>query len=308
MQKNDIIPAARDLFDGIPVFLSVARHKSFRLAAEELGLSPSAVGQTIRHLETRLGVALLARTTRRVGLTEAGEQYLPHALEAAKHLQHAEQQLQYLGNHAGGTLRLTMPSILAHLVAPLIIGEFCAQYPDISIEIQGDNRLIDLVEEHFDAAIRMGELIAKDMVAVRISPPFAFTIVASPAYLDRHGTPEKPEDLAAHRTIGYRLNENKLYRWEFVHGKRRQSLAFHHAIIVNDSQLAHIAAENSGGLAYLARPLVQNAIENGRLVSVLEPYLPQSDGIFLCYADRKQALPKLRAFIDFARERFATLI
>lgn len=305
MHKNEIIPTDRDLFDGITTFLSVARHKSFRAAADELGLSPSAVGQTIRNLETRLGVALLARTTRRVGLTEAGENYLPHAREAAALMHNASRQLQQLGNQASGTLRLTMPRIVATLIAPDLVRHFCRQYPDLKMEIHSDDRLIDLVEEHFDAALRIGELIAKDMVAVRISPPFPYTVVASPAYLRNHGTPKKLKDLTDHRCICYRQGNGGLYRWEFLSGRRRLSLAVDGGLIVNDSQLALIAAEAGDGLAYLAQPLVQESLKRGSLVSVLQRYLPTSDGLFLCYPSRRQALPKLRAFIEFARGHFS---
>ncbi|MDO5091202.1 MAG: LysR family transcriptional regulator [Cardiobacteriaceae bacterium] len=307
MHNNDTItPPARDLFDGIAVFLSVARHKSFRAAADELGLSPSAVGQTIRNLEARLGTTLLARTTRRVGLTEAGERFLPQAEEAARLMMSARDTLHDFAGAASGTLRLTMPRVVAGLIAPLLAEHFLPRHPGLALDLDASDRLVDLIAENRDAALRLDDSLEKDMVAVRVSPPFPFVIVASPAYLAAHGTPAEPEDLARHDCLNMRLGDGQgCYRWEFVRGTRRFSMAVPGHIVINDIALGITLARHGAGLLYIARPLVAEALARGELVGVLDDFLPESDGLFLCYPSRRQALPKVQAFSAFVREFLA---
>lgn len=308
--RNTIIePIGREFFDGIMVLLKVAERRSFRLAAQELGLSPSAVGQIVRALEARVGAPLLARTTRRVGLTEAGEKFLPGARQAVHVMEQAMRAAHSLAEDARGKLRLTMPRAVSYLIAPALVADFCTAHPGLDIEIHADDRMVDLVEEGFDAAIRAGELVPKDMVAVRIAPAFSYAVIASPAYLSRHGVPQRPEDLAHHRCIGFRhAGSVGVYRWEFVRGKRQFSLSVGGGIVVNDSHLNIATAVAGGGLAYSARPLVKQMLDSGSVVSVLGGFLPRASGMFVCYPNRAQVLPKLRAFIDFARDRFSDLV
>lgn len=299
----------RGHFDGVVVFLKVAERRSFRVAAEELGLSPSSVGQIVRALEARVGAPLLARTTRRVGLTEAGEKFLPGAREAVRSMDEAARAARSLSESASGTLRLTMPRVVSYALAPPLLADFCTRHPALEVELHADDRMVDLVEEGFDAGIRPGELIARDMVAVRITPAFPFVVVASPDYLAKHGVPSRPEDLARHRCIRFRQAASQgVYRWEFVRGKRSFSLAVSGGIVLNDSHLNVLAALSGGGLAYMALPLVKQHVDDGRLVRVLDRYLPRTSGMFVCYPSRNQALPKLRAFVEFARDRFAHLV
>lgn len=295
----------RDHFEGVVVFLRVAERLSFRAAAEELGLSPSAVGQIVRALERRVGAPLLVRTTRRVGLTEAGEQFLRGARLAVQAMGDATHSARTLADVPSGLLRLSVPRAVAYLIVDAVVTEFCRRHPALDVELYADDGVADLVADGFDAGIRFGELVAQDMVAVRLTPPFPFTVVASPDYLEAHGTPRHPEDLSSHRCIRFRqASSHGLYRWEFARDGRNFAVNVDGDLIVNDSRLNVLAAESGAGLAYSAQPLVAGQIADGRLVPVLAPYLPRTEGMFLCYPSRAQSLPKLRAFAEFARNHF----
>lgn len=290
-------------FDGIAAFLKVAERRSFRAAAEDLGVSPSAVSQTIKALETRIGVALISRTTRSVGLTEAGELFLQRVGPAAVEIAGAIEAARALGATPSGHLRITVPrAAIAPVIEPVLAG-FCAAYPEIEVEIDSDSAFVDIVDGGFDAGIRLGELVQADMIRTRLTPPFPFCIVGAPGYFAAHGRPERPEDLAAHRCIRFRqMTSGTLYRWEFRRARRRFEIAVDGPLIVNDEALAPAMAADGVGLAYLARPLVDEALAAGRLETVLDAYMPSSDGLYLYYPSRAQVLPKLRAFIDYFRK------
>src|SRR5919204_597226 len=184
--------------DGVEAFLSVAQHRSFRRAAAELGVTPSAMSQTIRALEARVGAALFTRTTRSVGLTEAGERFLSRAKPAFEELVAASQVARDLGRRPAGLLRLAVPPAVVPILLEPLIASFCQAYPDIEVEIAASGELVDLAAGGFDAGIRFGQFIAADMVAVRLTPPLRLVIVGSPAYLARAGRPERPDDLRHH--------------------------------------------------------------------------------------------------------------
>ena len=226
----------RDRFDGVVAFLRVAERRNFRAAAADLGISPSALSQAIRRLESSVGVALLARTTRKVGLTEAGERFLQHALPAAGELDTAFESARELGSEVAGLLRLNVPRGLLRFIGENLIEEFCAAYPQVQLEIFAEDRLVDIVAEGFDAGIRLGELVDKDMIAVRLAHPFSYAIVGTSAYFKGHGGhPKRPEDLAQHRCIRSRRSSRvSVYRWEFEDGKRAYDLAVSGPLIVND--------------------------------------------------------------------------
>lgn len=293
-------------FDGLVAFLRVAEAGSFRQAADELGVSPSALSQTIRTLEARVGVPLLARTTRRVGLTEAGARLLQGVRPAVQAVSDGLEAARELSGAATGRLRLTMPQAVAALLAPALAREFCTAHPGLQVELHGDDAPVDIVAQGFDAGLRLGELVAQDMVAVRLTPPFAFAVVASPDYLACRGLPAKPEDLAAHDCIRMlRPGGQGTLRWDFTGRSGPYAVVVSGPLVVNQTALAVEAALAGAGLAYVARPLVAQAIGQGRLQPVLARHMPRTSGVFLYYPSRLQSLPKLRAFVDYARGRFA---
>src|SRR5579863_2102118 len=196
--------------DGVEVFLSVAQHRSFRKAAAELGVTPSAVSQTVRVLEARIGAALFMRTTRSVGLTEAGERFLSRAKPAFEELVAAGEVARGLGQRPTGLLRLTVPRAVIPILLEPLIASFCRAYPEVELEIAASEELVDLAAEGFDAGIRLGELIAADMVAVRLSPPFPLMVVGSPDYLSRRKPPQCIDDLRQHACLRLRRSDGSV--------------------------------------------------------------------------------------------------
>jgi len=295
-------PAHLDL---IRVFIAVAQERSFRAAAERLGVSPSAVSQSIRGLERQLGVTLLMRTTRHVALTDAGRHLVTHARPSIEALQGAIRSVRSLGLEVSGLLRISAPRAAIEPILGPIVEEFCKTHPKVAVELFGDDRLVDIVEEGFDAGVRTAANIDADMVAVRLSPPFRFAVVASPAYVKAYGKPRRPEDLRRHRCIGFRpRNREALYRWEFMKGRRRYSVPVNGQVIANDWNIAVSLALRGLGWAFLPAPLVEAHIRRDDLVSVLEEHCIRTEGTFLYYPQRAQGSPKLRGFVEVAR-RFA---
>jgi len=294
----------RDQLDGVVAFLRVAELRSFRAAAQELSLSPSALSQIVRALEARIGVTLLTRTTRSVGLTEAGERFVDHARPALDRLMLGFEAAQALGAEVTGLLRITVPRPLLPLLADELLSEFCGRYPALEVELFAENALTDIVGEGFDAGVRLGELVEADMVAMRLTPSFRFVVVGAPHYFARHGRPQRPADLQLHRCIrSRRASRRAIYRWEFIEDGRDIEVSVDGPLIVNDGDLNIAAAIKGLGLAYAPEPLVMPLVRKGELEVVLERYAPDSPGLFLYYPSRSQMLPKLRAFVDFARER-----
>lgn len=291
----------RSALDGIEAFLRVAARRSFTAAAQELGVTPSAISQTVRALEDRVGVPLLSRTTRSVGLTEAGKIFFDHAAPAFDSIGEALAAARNLGERPAGTLRLSVPRVaIPHLFAPTLAG-FCEAYPEIDVDIVADDRLVDLVESGVDAGIRPGELIHADMVAVRLSPPYRMAVAATPEYFARHGKPVDPMDLKAHQCILVRLGSGAMMPWQFQSGNRHIEVPVHGRVTVNDFSAHITAAETGVGIAYVAEPTVQKSVAEGRLELALLDHAVTGAGLFLYYPSRRQVMPKLRAFIDYAR-------
>src|SRR5580658_2619741 len=199
--------------DGMEAFLGVAQHRSFRKAAADLGVTPSAISQAIRTLEARVGAALFIRTTRSVGLTEAGERFISRAKPAFEELVAASDIARDLGQRPTGRLRLSVPRAVVPILLEPLIASFCQANPEIEVEIAASAELVDLVAEGFDAGIRLGQFIAADMVAVRLTSPLRFIIVGSPAYFARHDKPERPEDLRQHACLRLRRSNGALAPW-----------------------------------------------------------------------------------------------
>jgi DNA-binding transcriptional LysR family regulator len=287
--------------DGVEAFLSVAQHRSFRRAAAELGVSPSAISQTVRAFEARLGAALFIRTTRSVGLTEAGARFLSRAKPAYEELVAAGQGARALGQRPSGLLRLTVPRAVVPVLLQPLIASFCRAYPEVEVEIAASEKLVDLAAEGFDAGIRLGQLVDADMVAVRLTPPFRLLIVGSPAYLARHGRPRRPGDLRQQACLRLRRSNGALASWSLSDKGRDVEIAVAGPLIAHDVPTVLGAAIDGVGLAQVPEPVAAAATKAGKLVPVLEEFAPLSPGMFLYYPGRRQVLPKLRAFIDHVK-------
>jgi DNA-binding transcriptional LysR family regulator len=289
--------------DGVEAFLSVARHRNFRKAAAELGVTPSAMSQAVRALEARVGAALFIRTTRSVGLTEAGERFLSRAKPAFEELVAASDAARNLGQRPAGLLRLTVPRGVVPVLLEPLIASFCQAYPEIEVEIAASEKLVDLAAEGFDAGIRMGQFISADMVAVPLTPPLRLAIVGSPGYLARKGRPTRPDDLRQHACLRMRRSSGALAHWSFDDNGRPSEVAVSGPFIANDVPTMLGAAVEGLGLAQVPEPTTAGLVKAGKLVRVLEPFAPMTPGVFLYYPDRRQVLPKLRAFIDHVKSR-----
>jgi DNA-binding transcriptional LysR family regulator len=287
--------------EGVEAFLAVARKSSFRRAAADLGVTPSAVSQAVRALEARVGAALFTRTTRSVGLTEAGRRFLDRAGPAFEELLAAGDAARELGSRPSGTLRLTVPRAVVPLLVEPVIASFCEAYPEIELEIAASDELVDLAAGGFDAGMRMGQSIDADMIAIRMSPPFALVAAASPAYLERRGRPERPEDLRAHACLRQRRTSGAVAPWRFAQGNRAIEAVVSGPLIAHDYLTLIGAAERGVGLVQAPRPLVEPALREGRLELVMETFAPMSPGVFLYHPGKRQVLPKLRAFIDHVK-------
>ncbi len=289
--------------DGVEAFLSVARHRSFRRAAAELGVTPSAISQAVRALEARIGAVLFIRTTRSVGMTEAGQRFLSRAKPAFEELIAASGVASELGQRPAGLLRLSVPRAVVPILLEPLIASFCQAYPEVEVEIAASEELIDLAAEGFDAGIRLGQFIAADMVAVRLTKPFRFIIVGSPAYLARSGRPERPDDLRQHACLRLRRSNGALALWSLNDNGRVIEIAVSGPLIANDFPTMLGAAIEGVGLAQVPEPIAAGAVTAGKLVRVLGPFAPMAPGVFLYYPGHRQIMPKLRAFIDHVKNR-----
>jgi DNA-binding transcriptional LysR family regulator len=289
--------------DGVEAFLSVAQHRSFRKAAAELGVTPSAISQAVRTLEARVGAALFIRTTRSVGLSEAGERFLSRAKPAFEELVAASEVARDLGQRPAGLLRLAAPrAVVSHLLESLI-ASFCQAYPEVEVEIAASADLVDIAAGGFDAGIRLGQFIEADMIAVRLSPPFPFVVVGSPEYLRRRGRPERLDDLRQHACLRIRRSNGSIGPWSFVDGNKPIEAIVSGPLIAGDFPTMLGAAAEDMGLAQVPGPIAAGLVRAGKLVHVLEPFAPTAPGVFLYYPSRHQMMPKLRAFIDHVKSR-----
>ncbi len=289
--------------DGVEAFLSVAQHRSFRKAAAELGVTPSAISQAVRALESRVGAALFIRTTRSVGLSEAGERFHARAKPAFEELVAASELARDLGRRPAGLLRLTVPRAVVPILLEPLIASFCQAYPEVEVEIAASAGLVDIAAEGFDAGIRLGQFIEADMIAVRLTPSFPLTVVGSPDYLRRRQRPERVDDLRLHACLRMRRSNGSIAPWSFVKGNEAVEVIVSGPLIANDMPTVLGAAVEGLGLAQVPGPIAAGAVEAGKLVHVLEPFAPMAPGVFLYYPRYRQMLPKLRAFIDHVKSR-----
>jgi DNA-binding transcriptional LysR family regulator len=290
----------RDELSVLSAFLVVADERSFTRAARRLRVSPSALSHAVRGLEERIGVRLLARTTRSVAPTEAGEQFIARLRPALGDIRDALEQVSGLRDRPVGRIRLLMPRIAALTVLAPKIGRFARDYPDVVLDVTTGDRPVDLVAEGFDAGIVLGEYIAQDMVAVRVSRDRRLAIVGSPSYFAAHPTPRSPRDLTRHRCINYRRGLD-VYRWEFEKGSRSLAVAVNGPLIVDEVAILIRAAIDGVGLAVMSDEQAAPHLATGELVRVLDDWCAPYPGFFLYYPSRRQQPAALAALIETLR-------
>lgn len=293
-----------DSLPALVAFTRVARLGSFTAASAALAVSPSAVSQTIRHLEDRLGVRLLQRTTRRVGLTEAGAALLARVEPALAEIHAATDDIRQQRDMPAGTLRLTSSHSAVVIALRPILTDFMRAYPTICVDLVTDDRFVDLIAEGFDAGLRLGEALQQDMVAIPVTGPLRMVVAASPDYLARHSTPQTPHELHRHACLPYRFGPmGSVYRWEFARGGRPFTVDIGMALIANDKSMLHQAALAGLGLIYEFPHHIADALASGALVTVLDEWTPPFSGFYLYYPSRALMPPKLRVFVDFLKAR-----
>ena len=294
--------------NALSAFLAVAEDRSFTKAAKRLGVSTSALSHAMRSLEERIGIRLLARTTRSVSPTDAGQQLLARLGPALGDIRGALEQIAGLRERPAGRVRLLVTPMAARMVLAPKLASFAARYPDVVLDITtgGENR-VDLVAGGFDAGIRLGEFIERDMVAVRVSPDVRAAIVGAPAYFESHPKPKTPRDLTAHRCINFRHGADEIYRWEFDKGRQSLAVSLDGPLVVNDVELLTRAAVDGVGLTFLLEPHAAPLLASGALVRVLEDWCPPFAGYFLYYPSRRQQPAALSALIETLRQSPAAI-
>jgi DNA-binding transcriptional LysR family regulator len=289
-------------FAELSAFVAVAEHRNFTKAAAQLGISRPGLSQTIHSLEDRLGVRLLNRTTRSVSLTEAGERLLADAQPILDDIDKAIEHVNAFRDKPSGALRLSMTRLAATLLVGPLLPQFLAKFPDIKLEVAADESHSDIVSSRFDAGIRLGERIAKDMIAVRLLENQRMMAIASPAYLALHPRPEAPADLHAHNCVRLRSDwDGLIHPWHFENASRRLDVPVDGSLVVNDWYLVVNAVLEGIGIGYVPELLVSSHIADGRLVKLLDDWCGQASEVFLYYPSRRQMPGALRAFIDFMR-------
>lgn len=294
----DTIPFAQ-----LQAFLAVARTGNFSAAARDLGVSRSAISQAVRQLEDELHVVLVQRTTRSVALTEPGRRLVAGVAPAVAQTAATLAEVSAKPGEVLGRLRLTLPQSVLPLVIEPVLPAFRARHPRVEVELLIEDRLVDIVAAGLDAGIRLSERVERDMVQVRLTEAFRFVVVGSPAYLGRHGTPERPEDLLRHECITFRSPTNgTLYAWELERGRKQWRLPVRGGVVTNSGLACTAMAKLGLGLAYAPEPNIANDLDAGRLKVVLEPYAARVPGYFLYYPSRAQRSAPLQLFVEITKE------
>jgi DNA-binding transcriptional LysR family regulator len=287
-------------------FLAVARKRSFAAAARELGVSTSALSQSVRQLESRLGVALLTRTSRTVATTESGQRLLENAGHAVEQALEALKTVSAKPGEVTGRVRLSVPTVAVPLVLARLLPPFAQRHPKVEVEVYVENKFVNMVAEGLDAGIRLSEAIERDMVQIRLTEPGRFVVAAGPSYLERRGTPQEPRDLLEHDCIGIRSSTSGArYAWELERGKKSWRVPVQGPVTTNDPELMRALAVAGVGLMYAFEPQISDELRRGSLRLVLEPYAAAVPGFFLYFPSRAQVSPALRAFVRTAREVMA---
>ncbi|QJU56983.1 LysR family transcriptional regulator [Sphingomonas sp. AP4-R1] len=292
-----------DLVD-LNAFLAVAEARSFTRAAAQLGTSQSALSHTVRRLETRLRVRLLTRTTRSVAPTEAGERLLVTLRPALENIGEELTRLGELSDRPTGTLRITTASHAARTILWPALEKLLPDYPDVHVELSIDSAFSDIVSDRFDAGVRLGEALAKDMIAVRIGPDLRMLVIGSPAYLAQHGVPKTPQDLSAHRCINLRMQSSGiLYPWELEKDGRELRVRVEGQLAFNNTEMIVTAATAGFGLGFVMADQAAPYIADGRLIPVLEDWCPPFPGYHLYYPSRRQPSAAFSLLVDALRYR-----
>ena len=294
----------RETMSDLVAFLTVAREKSFTRGAALLGVSPSALSHTMRKLEERLGVRLLNRTTRNISPTEAGERLLrtigPHFDEINSELE----SLSELRDKPAGTVRITTGDHAAVTILWPTLRRFLPDYPDIIVEVNVEQGFTDIVEGRFDAGIRLGEAVAKDMIAVPVSPQLRMVVVGSPTYLENRSAPRAPQDLAEHDCINYRFpGSGGIYAWEFEKRGRQIRVRVEGQLVFNTAEMVCKAVIDGFGLAYLPEDMTAEAVADGRLIRLLDDWTPPFPGYHLYYPSRRHQSPAFALLVEALRYR-----
>ncbi|MGK5027926.1 LysR family transcriptional regulator [Janthinobacterium sp. RB2R34] len=283
-------------------FVLVARERSFRRASAILNVTPSALSHALRSLEQRIGVRLLHRTTRQVGLTEAGQVLYDQVEPALQAIGIALDSINAFRDHPCGQVRINVPYLAAEMVLARRFGEFTRTYPDIRLDMAINDHFVDIVKEGYDAGIRLGDSVAKEMVAVRVTPDLRTAIVASPVYWAAHPAPRTPKDLLRHRCISFRAGSSgSLYPWEFEKDGKTLTLQLGGPLVLDNNDMMIAAALDGVGVAPIVESTIENELREGSLVQVLSEWSPYFPGFFLYYPGRRQHSSALRAVVDFLR-------
>ncbi|RUL98078.1 LysR family transcriptional regulator [Rhizobium chutanense] len=291
-------------FNDLVAFLTVARERSFTKAAAKLGVSQSALSQTVRGLEEKLGLRLLTRTTRSVSPTQAGERLLERVGPRFEEIQFEIAALSEMRERPAGTIRITAGEHSAVSILAPLLARFLPDHPDINVEVIVDYGLTDIVAERYDAGIRLGEHLAKDMIAVRIGPEMRMAVVGAPSYFEHHPRPDVPQDLTAHNCINIRLpTHGTIYPWEFEKDGRELRVRVEGQTVFNNIAMRIDAVLNGLGLAYMPEDQVQSYIEDGQLIRILEDWCPPFPGYHLYYPNRRHASPAFTLFVEALRYR-----
>lgn len=283
-------------------FLAVAKHRSFRRAALELGVSGSALSHAIKGLEERLGVRLLNRTNRSVTLTAAGEALRDEIATPFDAIGQAVENLNRFRDAPAGRIRLNVPSDAAALLLGPVLPVFVDRYPDVELDIVVTNRLVDVTDAGFDAGIRYGGTVPEDMVAQRLSADIRWVLAAAPAYLERFGEPRHPNDLKNHRCLRFRLGDDTVYRWEFERGDEQVAVAAPGPLILDESRIILGLLQAGVGLMYAPEPLVAPLVQAGSVRLVMQDWASPGPGFHVYYSSRRQVPAGLRLLVDLIRE------
>jgi DNA-binding transcriptional LysR family regulator len=295
-------PSRADLAD-FTYFLAIAKHKSFRRAGVELGVTASALSHALKGLENRLNVRLLNRTTHSVTLTAAGEELCAAIGEPFDAIGRAIEALNRFRATPAGRIRLHVSEDAAALLIGPVLPEFADRYPDVDVEISISNRMVDVIEQGYDAGIRFGGTVPEDMIAQRLSADIRWVVAGAPAYFERFGIPRHPHDLMQHRCVQIRLGSGHIYKWDFERGEEAFALALPGAITIDEANMARILALNGTGLIYASEPSIRPHIEGGALKAVLQDWAAIGEGYHIYYSSRRQLPTGLRVLIDLIKER-----
>jgi DNA-binding transcriptional LysR family regulator len=294
----------RENVSDLLAFLAVARERSFTKAGAKLGVSQSALSHTIRALEERLGLRLLTRTTRSVSPTEAGERLLASVGGRFEEIEAELEALSELRDKPAGTIRITAGEHAAYSVLSPALAKFLPSYPDIKVEIHVDYGFVDIVALRYDAGVRTGEQVAKDMIAVPLGPDMRMAVVGAPSYFAKRRLPKTPQDLTEHSCINLRMpTYGSLYAWEFEKGKRELKVRVDGQLVVNTMKQRLDAALAGVGLTYMVEDVVQPYVAQGTLVRVLEDWCAPFAGYHLYYPSRRQSSPAFKVLVDALRYR-----